>query len=90
MFPNTLLLNITFRCFLPMYKCYFYMFVQIICGNFETMLLEDGLRDDAPAHSGARRCIHPSYYYHVKYLFYFHILVPDKYCEWTMSYSEQL
>ncbi|XP_021189256.3 adenylate cyclase type 8 [Helicoverpa armigera] len=37
----------------------------IICGNFETMLLEDGLRDDAPAHSGARRCIHPSYYYHV-------------------------
>ncbi|OWR44922.1 putative Adenylate cyclase type [Danaus plexippus plexippus] len=37
----------------------------IICGNFETMLAEDGLRDDAPSHSGARRCIHPSYYYHV-------------------------
>ncbi|XP_046961746.1 adenylate cyclase type 3 [Vanessa cardui] len=36
----------------------------IICGSFET-LLEDDLRDDAPAHSGARRCIHPSYYYHV-------------------------
>ncbi|KAM3959069.1 adenylate cyclase 3 [Aphomia sociella] len=37
----------------------------IICGNFEAMLMEDGLREDAPAHSGARRCIHPSYYYHV-------------------------
>ncbi|KAJ0181781.1 hypothetical protein K1T71_002503 [Dendrolimus kikuchii] len=37
----------------------------IICGNFETMLLEDGLHDESPMHSGARRCIHPSYYYHV-------------------------
>lgn len=37
----------------------------IICGNFETMLLEDGLQDESPMHSGARRCIHPSYYYHV-------------------------
>ncbi|XP_049865380.1 adenylate cyclase type 8 isoform X2 [Pectinophora gossypiella] len=37
----------------------------IICGNFETLIREDGLREDAPAHGGARRCIHPSYYYHV-------------------------
>lgn len=36
----------------------------IICGNFETML-QDGLRDDALQHEGARRCIHPSYYYHI-------------------------
>ncbi|CAH0404758.1 unnamed protein product [Chilo suppressalis] len=36
----------------------------IVCGSYETVL-QDGLRDDAPAHSGARRCIHPSYYYHV-------------------------
>ncbi|KAL0849126.1 hypothetical protein ABMA28_013476 [Loxostege sticticalis] len=36
----------------------------IICGSFETVL-QDGLREDAPAHSGARRCLHPSYYYHV-------------------------
>ncbi|CAB3249905.1 unnamed protein product [Arctia plantaginis] len=36
----------------------------IICGNFETML-QDGLRDDAIQHEGARRCIHPSYYYHI-------------------------
>lgn len=36
----------------------------IICGSFEAAL-QDGLRDDAPAHSGARRCIHPSYYYHL-------------------------
>ncbi|XP_075992192.1 adenylate cyclase 3 [Anticarsia gemmatalis] len=36
----------------------------VICGNFETML-EDGLRDDAIQHEGARRCIHPSYYYHI-------------------------
>ncbi|XP_072936989.1 adenylate cyclase type 3-like [Epargyreus clarus] len=36
----------------------------IICGSFETAL-QDGLRDDAPSHSGARHCAHPSYYYHV-------------------------
>lgn len=30
-------------------------------------MLQDGLRDDAIQHEGARRCIHPSYYYHVKY-----------------------
>ncbi|XP_053602923.1 adenylate cyclase type 8-like isoform X2 [Plodia interpunctella] len=36
----------------------------IICGSYESVLM-DGLREDAPAHSGARRCIHPSYYYHV-------------------------
>ncbi|XP_063838835.1 adenylate cyclase type 3 [Ostrinia nubilalis] len=36
----------------------------IICGGFETAL-QDGLRADAPAHSGARRCLHPSYFYHV-------------------------
>ncbi|KAJ2953569.1 hypothetical protein O0L34_g1172 [Tuta absoluta] len=37
----------------------------IICGKYETMLREDGLLEDAPSHGGARRCIHPSYYYHV-------------------------
>ncbi|XP_052747174.1 adenylate cyclase type 3 [Bicyclus anynana] len=36
----------------------------IICGNFETVLSEGGIRDDTPPH-GARRCIHPSYYYHI-------------------------
>ncbi|XP_060802220.1 adenylate cyclase type 3 isoform X2 [Amyelois transitella] len=36
----------------------------IICGSYESVLM-DGLREDAPAHSGARRCIHHSYYYHV-------------------------
>ncbi|XP_026322026.1 adenylate cyclase type 3-like isoform X2 [Hyposmocoma kahamanoa] len=37
----------------------------IICGNFETLLHDDGLREDASAHGAALRCRHPSYYYHV-------------------------
>ncbi|KAG6446245.1 adenylate cyclase type 3 [Manduca sexta] len=36
----------------------------IICGSYETMI-EDGLLDTSLGHQGARRCLHPSYYYHV-------------------------
>ncbi|KAL4704044.1 hypothetical protein ACJJTC_001966 [Scirpophaga incertulas] len=46
------------------YACCRYAQFKIICGSYETALM-DGLRDDALSHSGARRCIHPSYYYHV-------------------------
>ncbi|CAH2066581.1 unnamed protein product, partial [Iphiclides podalirius] len=38
---------------------------MVICGDFDTVLAEDSLREDAPARSGARRCMHPSYYFHV-------------------------
>ncbi|XP_073941064.1 adenylate cyclase 3 [Choristoneura fumiferana] len=37
----------------------------IICGNYEAALDDDGLPAQAPASGAARRCIHPSYYYHV-------------------------
>ncbi|XP_045542836.1 adenylate cyclase type 3 [Papilio machaon] len=38
---------------------------MVICGDFDTALSADGLREDAPARGGARRCMHPSYYYHM-------------------------
>ncbi|XP_037977179.2 adenylate cyclase type 3 [Plutella xylostella] len=36
----------------------------IICGNYEAVL-DDGLAEGSLPHAGARRCLHPSYYYQV-------------------------
>ncbi|XP_063358545.1 adenylate cyclase type 8 [Cydia amplana] len=37
----------------------------IICGNYEAAIGDDSPRPDSVVQGGARRCIHPSYYYHI-------------------------
>ncbi|XP_013181061.1 PREDICTED: adenylate cyclase type 3 [Papilio xuthus] len=39
--------------------------ILVICGDFDIVRSEDGQREDAPARGGARRCMHPTYYYHI-------------------------
>ncbi|XP_028040911.1 adenylate cyclase type 8 isoform X2 [Bombyx mandarina] len=36
----------------------------LICGSFESMI-DSGISDNSMSHLSVRRCLHPSYYYHV-------------------------